>query len=223
MKHPPPRRPSSDATLTRILEAAADEFAESGYAGARMDLIARRAGVNKATLYYQLGDKQALYEEILQRVFSEAADRLEAETASADSPEAKLRSFIRNMTRTVASHRHFAPIMLREVAGGGKTLPDSILREMSRILRLLGAIVSERGEAPPFVSVPPFILHFMITGTALLFKTSEPIRERIGALIGEFESDGPPDPDTIADTIERIILDGIRTHPSFSNQRDTTP
>jgi len=39
-------------TTARILEAARDEFAEKGFAGARVDTIARRAGVNKATLYY---------------------------------------------------------------------------------------------------------------------------------------------------------------------------
>jgi len=38
-------------TTARILEAARDEFAEKGFAGARVDTIARRAGVNKATLY----------------------------------------------------------------------------------------------------------------------------------------------------------------------------
>jgi len=51
-------------TASHILEVAKDVFAEQGFAGARVDEIARRAGVNKATLYYQIGDKKALYAEV---------------------------------------------------------------------------------------------------------------------------------------------------------------
>ncbi|MFN2441829.1 MAG: TetR/AcrR family transcriptional regulator, partial [Thermoanaerobaculia bacterium] len=36
----------------RILAAAGDIFARSGYDGARVDEIATRAGVNKAMVYY---------------------------------------------------------------------------------------------------------------------------------------------------------------------------
>ena len=37
-------------TIDRILQAATKEFAEAGFAGARVDEIAKSAGVNKATL-----------------------------------------------------------------------------------------------------------------------------------------------------------------------------
>ena len=46
-------------TVTRILAAAKEVFAEVGFAGARVDEIARRADVNKASLYYHIGDKKA--------------------------------------------------------------------------------------------------------------------------------------------------------------------
>ncbi|HQN26099.1 MAG TPA: helix-turn-helix domain-containing protein [Syntrophales bacterium] len=45
-------------TALKILAAARDVFSERGFAGTTVDEIARRAGVNKATLYYQIGDKQ---------------------------------------------------------------------------------------------------------------------------------------------------------------------
>ena len=48
-----------------ILDAASAEFAERGFAGARVDEIAARAGVNKAMLYYRIGDKQTLYNAVL--------------------------------------------------------------------------------------------------------------------------------------------------------------
>lgn len=54
----------------RILEAAAAEFAERGFDGARVDEIAKRAGVNKALIYYYYKSK----EELLALLFSEVRD-----------------------------------------------------------------------------------------------------------------------------------------------------
>lgn len=49
-------------TRQRILEAAKEEFAAAGLAGARVDEIARRAGCNKQLLYHYFKDKSGLYE-----------------------------------------------------------------------------------------------------------------------------------------------------------------
>jgi|SRR5262252_4468123 len=53
-----------------ILKAAIAEFSEQGIAGARTDAIAQAAHVNKALLYYYYKDKDALYEAVLDSVFS---------------------------------------------------------------------------------------------------------------------------------------------------------
>jgi TetR/AcrR family transcriptional regulator len=50
-----------DRTRRRILEAAFREFSERGEAGARVDVIARRARINKRMLYHYFGDKRGLY------------------------------------------------------------------------------------------------------------------------------------------------------------------
>ncbi|MBW1769410.1 MAG: helix-turn-helix transcriptional regulator [Deltaproteobacteria bacterium] len=47
-----------DESIQRIMDAATEIFAESGFAGARVDEIAKRAGVNKAMIYYRIGDKK---------------------------------------------------------------------------------------------------------------------------------------------------------------------
>ena len=44
-------REMTENTKQRILEAAAHEFASKGFDGARVDEIARSAGVNKALIY----------------------------------------------------------------------------------------------------------------------------------------------------------------------------
>ena len=61
----------------RILDAASAVFAELGFAGARVDDIAERAGVNKAMLYYHVGDKQALYSAVLLRNFDRVRTALD--------------------------------------------------------------------------------------------------------------------------------------------------
>ena len=59
----------ADRTRRRILAAAIDEFAASGYAGARIDRIAARADVNKRMIYHHFGGKPVVFEAVL-------ADRL---------------------------------------------------------------------------------------------------------------------------------------------------
>jgi len=65
MQKPGGRNPQQ--TQQRILEAALEEFAAKGFAGARVDIIARRARINKRMLYHYFGDKEGLFREVLRR------------------------------------------------------------------------------------------------------------------------------------------------------------
>ena len=62
-----------DATRTRgkIMEAARDEFAAHGFAGARIEAIARRAGVAKQLLYHYFTGTEALFEETLKSKYDQ--------------------------------------------------------------------------------------------------------------------------------------------------------
>jgi TetR/AcrR family transcriptional regulator len=62
-------------TVKLILKAAASVFSESGFSGARVDEIAKRAGVNKATIYYHIGDKEKLYAEVISNVIGNTDKR----------------------------------------------------------------------------------------------------------------------------------------------------
>ncbi len=54
-------------TKLRILEAALEEFAAKGFAGARVDAIARNATINKRMLYHYFGGKEGLFQEVVRR------------------------------------------------------------------------------------------------------------------------------------------------------------
>ena len=67
-------RGKPEQSRASILKAAINEFAEHGIAGARTDAIARAARVNKALLYYYFKDKEAIYQAVLDHVFSGLRD-----------------------------------------------------------------------------------------------------------------------------------------------------
>jgi TetR/AcrR family transcriptional regulator len=67
-----------DRTRSRILAAAAAEFAAHGQAGARVDAIARRAGSNKRMLYHYFTDKEGLYRAVLRTKITERRTQFEA-------------------------------------------------------------------------------------------------------------------------------------------------
>ena len=69
----------------RILAAALKEFAAKGFAGARVDFIARRAAINKRMLYHYFGNKEGLFKAVLRRKITER--QTWAENLSGDPAE----------------------------------------------------------------------------------------------------------------------------------------
>ena len=64
----------SSATKARLLDAAFTEFAAYGIAGARVDRIAEAAGANKRLIYVYFGNKEQLFDEVLQRALTAGAE-----------------------------------------------------------------------------------------------------------------------------------------------------
>lgn len=64
---PKPVKRDPGRTRERILAAALVEFSRQGFAGGRVDAIARRAGINKRMLYHYFGDKQGLFRAVMLR------------------------------------------------------------------------------------------------------------------------------------------------------------
>jgi AcrR family transcriptional regulator len=73
----------------RILEAAKQEFAAHGLAGARVDRIAEQAGANKRMLYYHIGNKEDLYLAVLEGAYEKIrAEERALDLEHLDPPEA---------------------------------------------------------------------------------------------------------------------------------------
>ncbi|HTC99611.1 MAG TPA: helix-turn-helix domain-containing protein [Bradyrhizobium sp.] len=87
-----PQRRNPEATRQKLLTAARREFADSGLAGARVDEIAARAGVNKQLVYHYFGDKDALYLAVLEWVYGRSARRSASSIWRACRPNRRSRS-----------------------------------------------------------------------------------------------------------------------------------
>ena len=74
----------AERTRGRIVGAAVREFAEKGFAGARVESIGRRAGVNKQLLYHYFGGKEDLFREVVERKIEERLGRLEGSPGKLD-------------------------------------------------------------------------------------------------------------------------------------------
>lgn len=61
-------------TRRKLLDAALEEFAVNGLAGARIDRIAAAAGISKPMMYVYFGDKEALFDAVLMREVMDAAE-----------------------------------------------------------------------------------------------------------------------------------------------------
>jgi TetR/AcrR family transcriptional regulator len=201
-------------TSRHILAVAKEVFSEVGYEGAHVDEIARRAGVNKATIYYHIGDKETLYAEVIHTVLGNTAERISRDIRSADSPQEKLRVFIRNLARTVEENPQMPPLMMREIAGGGRNLPDIVPQDMGRIIGMLTEIMEEGRKKGVFVPATPFLVHFMVIGALLLYKSSAPIRARRKEFDDIFRPVGEDVMKVLSGEMEELILRALSTRPS---------
>ena len=66
----PPRQRDAERTRAEILDVATSEFADRGYAGARVDEIAAKTSTTKRMIYYYFGGKEQLYVAVLERAYS---------------------------------------------------------------------------------------------------------------------------------------------------------
>jgi AcrR family transcriptional regulator len=65
---------NADKTRGKLLLAATAEFAAHGAAGARIDRIAEAAGVNKRMIYAYFGNKERLFETVLEHSLAQLAE-----------------------------------------------------------------------------------------------------------------------------------------------------
>jgi len=198
-------------TVRRILDTAAEVFAESGFAGARMDEIADRAGVNKATIYYHIGGKEPLYARVLHDHFASAGNQFDRVLEPASDPEEKLSLFIQQVARVMDQNPHKTIMMLREIAAGGRHFPEIVALELAGIIGKLMEILTEGEKQGRFIPVNPFSVHLMVIGAFVLYRVSAPVRAKLTGLMDFGEPQDDEVSGDFAAEIQRLVLRAVRT------------
>lgn len=88
-----------------ILKAAADEFADRGYAATRMLDIARRAGMSVGSLYLYFDSKEAIFASMVRTSSDRMVEQLNVSVAGVEDPRARLRRLVEAMFRFIEDHR----------------------------------------------------------------------------------------------------------------------
>lgn len=141
-------RPARDIVRGRILEAAADEFAERGFAAARLAEIARRAGFTKGAVYSNFESKQDLFAELFARRSLELAGRVLAEIAGLDPADAVGRGGAAVASALIADPGWSLLVLEFGVqAGRDENTKQAYLRERRHLRGRLVDLIGDRARA----------------------------------------------------------------------------
>ena len=108
---------------TLILQAAEKVFAEAGFGGATMQLIADMAGLPKANLHYYFPTKEALYRQVVQNIFEiwlQAAGSMDR----APGPVEGIGAYIDAKMEISRRHPHGSKVWAAEVMHGAPVIQD---------------------------------------------------------------------------------------------------
>lgn len=176
-------RGEPEKTRAAILKAALEEFAHEGVTGARTDEIARRAGVNKALLYYYFKDKETLYGAVLDDAFSGLKSAVFAVLDSQLPPREKIMAYAGAYFDFIASNQLYPRLMQREMmrAREGHSLHiDKVIKSYIQPIFLRVSEVMREGIAKgEFRNVNP--VHFVPSMVAMIvfYFSSAPMMQKI--------------------------------------------
>jgi len=111
-----PRRDASDEeTRSRLLRAAEKHFGQRGYRDARLEDIAKDAGIRRSSLLYYFESKEALYSLVVQAAFDELFSAVGRGLASDLPAEGQLEAVVRALLDVERAHRPLLRLVLQEL------------------------------------------------------------------------------------------------------------
>ncbi|SMC49813.1 TetR/AcrR family transcriptional regulator [Novosphingobium sp. B1] len=188
----------------RILEAAREEFAERGFAAAKLEDVAKRVGISRAALYLAFDSKEAMFRALVSEVITEMMPKLLPSDYGTLPAPALLRAFLKNAMKRIASpEMAFLP---RLIVGEGRNFPElARFYHETALICVLGAIERliihgvERGE---FSCADPKMAARSAAGGVIFAALWRNVFEPVGA--------EALDIDWMAENHAGLILAGLR-------------
>jgi AcrR family transcriptional regulator len=169
----------------QILNAALVEFGERGLAGARLEDIAKRAGLSKGTIYLYFPNKEALFREMVRHmVVTQLEEREREYDAATGTATEALTDFMRAYWTFIRSSQ-FAPLF-RLIHAEIHNFPDLAQfyaeEVVTRKNRLMAAILSRGMEAGEFRQLDPIVAARMLTAPFVIHGLWCPHREHFDSV-----------------------------------------
>jgi AcrR family transcriptional regulator len=204
------------ARPAEIVEAALEAFAERGFAAAKLEDVARRAGVSKAALYLYFETKEELFRAVARTAVAANLDAIEALVAAADLPFSELTPrLLEGAASLMGSDR--VPAIARIVIGEARNFPDlaRVWHDdvVARALRIVSGAVAhaqDRGEAIPG---DPRLIAFSVIGPMLMGLLYREVFAEVAA--------DAPDLAGLARSHAQAILHGLLAEPDPPQRRTT--
>lgn len=160
------------STEEKIIRGALAEFAEHGYEGARIDRIAKRAGVNKAMIYYHHKGKEKLYEKIIrdtaEGIYAFMNEKIKSDERSIDGLERMMFHF---MDYFNGIDLDFMRIIMREISAGGKYLRKIFLPyTLMPFMEIFTAYIGDLKKRKMIREIDPMYTFFQIAGGIIYFN-----------------------------------------------------
>jgi TetR/AcrR family transcriptional regulator len=165
-----------------ILKAAVGEFAEHGIAGARTDAIAQAAHVNKALLYYYFKDKDALYEAVLDYVFSGMRACVMPVLESELPPREKMLAYLGAYFDYISANPRFPRVVQGEWvrSGAGAARMQRVARTYFRpVFKKLVEVLREGIRAGEFRAANPMDFLPSIAAVIVFYFTAAPLMKTL--------------------------------------------
>lgn len=156
----------------QIIDAALEVFGERGLAGARLEDIARRAGVSKGTIYLYFPNKEELFRDVVRAVVVDRVRRAAGKTPS-DNPAADLARYMRTLWEFVRSPEF--QTIFKLVTGELHNFPDLAEFYGREVVvpstELLADMVRRGIDAGQFRRVDPVLAARFISSSAITHST----------------------------------------------------
>ncbi len=170
-------RKKGKKTREKILKVATKLFAKYGFAGTSMDDIADRVGIRKASLYHHFSSKQEIYEELIERVFSEIIKIFQVSFSSGNILK-DAENFINKIMNFVLQNEDYVKILLRELLDENLPVKQFALEYVPKILSF-GSQILERGRKEGIFKddIDPIQLSITLTGAIIIYFVFRPVIE----------------------------------------------
>lgn len=155
---PPAKTRDPVATRARILLAAEREFSACGFAGTRLEAVARRAKITKGLLFHYFPSKQAMYVAVMERIYAKLRARQDEAALVGLGPEEGIRRLAADTFQSFLDHPEVVAMMNEENLHkarnikGSAAIPALYNPLIAEIRRLLAEGITEgvfRSDADP--------------------------------------------------------------------------